>query len=308
MVRVRLYVIMARFIVAYDGSDPSRAAFLCALALAARTGGRWGLVVLHVIEPSPDVLLAESPAVALDPMMPPHMPMGLPTTLVEAERRQRSWIEQEAGGLRRECESRGVGFEAKVEVGSLLDVLEDTPRAGDIIAVGATGRFRRGGVGSTTKALVRNAACPVLVVHAAGGTPGEIVALACPFDGTPQAHDALDAAKRLAGETAMPLAVLAVARAGSAAGVEGGALLAGEAGAAAPGATVVTLAAAPGGGAESDLVAGYIRAHPGTLLVMGAYADSWMRELLLGSTTAQVLTALTGPVMLVHERDAAARR
>jgi len=299
---------MPRFIVAYDGSDPSRAAFRAALTLAARTRARpdqsWTILLLHVIEPSPDALLAESPAVALDPMMPPHMPMGLPASLIEAESRQRVWVEQETAGLRRECEARGVPFDARVDVGSLLDVLEDTARAEDILAVGATGRFRRAGVGSTTKALVRNAACPLLVAHApaSGPLPTEITAIACPFDGSPRASEAIAAARRLSGATGLPLTVLAVARTGASAPAQEGDSLAAAARAAAGDAALVTLAPPAGSShaSEADLVAAHVRQHPGTLLVMGAYADSWIRELFLGSTTAHVLGALTGPVLLVR--------
>ncbi len=315
---------MPRFIVAYDGSDPSRAAFRTALALASRTKaapggaaappGGWSILLLHVIEPSPDALLADSPAVALDPMMPPHMPMGLPATLVEAERRQRAWVESETANLRSECESQGIAFDARVDVGSLLDVLEDTPGADDILAVGATGRFRRGGVGSTTKALVRNAACPVLVAHAgaSGSAPANITSLACPFDSTPCASEAITAARRLAGATGLPLAVLAVPRSGSTNPQDTatliGALTAAAKSAAGDAATIVALTPAPGSSSasESGMVAAHIQSHPGTLLVMGAYADSWIRELFLGSTTAQVLTALTAPVLLVHDRRGAA--
>jgi nucleotide-binding universal stress UspA family protein len=234
--------------------------------------------------------------------------MGLPSSLIEAERRQRAWVEQETAGLRRDCEAKGVAFDARVDVGSLLDVLEDTATPDDILAIGATGRFRRGGVGSTTKALVRNAACPVLVVHAPSSGPAstDVTALACPFDATPRATEAIAAARRLAGATGLPLCVLAVARAGASATVQDSEALTSAARAAAVDATVVPLAPpAAGASGEANLVARYIRDHPGTLLVMGAYADSWIRELFLGSTTAQVLTALTGPVLLVHDRRGA---
>jgi nucleotide-binding universal stress UspA family protein len=305
---------MPRFIVAYDGSEPARAAFGVSLALAARTAGRpgpaWHLLLLHVIEPSPDAMLAESPAVALDPMMPPHIPMGLPSSLKEAQARQRAWIDSEAAGLRAQAQARAVPFDTLVDIGSLLDVLEDTAAPDDILAIGATGRFRRGGVGSTTKALVRNAACPLLVVDGPGSgyqPPTEITALACAFDATGSAGDAVSAGQRLAAATGLPLQVLAVPRSGSGAKPQDAAAVAAAASAAAPGASVINLAAgAPGPSiTEAGLLAAHIRAHSGTLLIMGAYADSWIRELVLGSTTAQLLGALAGPVLLVHDNRGA---
>jgi nucleotide-binding universal stress UspA family protein len=56
------------------------------------------------------------------------------------------------------------------------------------------------------------------------------------------------------------------------------------------------------GGGEAAVIERVVHKDPHALLVMGAYADSWFKDLFTGSTTSHVLTHLKSPIILVHGR------
>jgi nucleotide-binding universal stress UspA family protein len=53
-------------------------------------------------------------------------------------------------------------------------------------------------------------------------------------------------------------------------------------------------------GKEQDEIMKYINAEPVELMVMGAYGHNRLRELLLGSTTSQIIRKSPIPVLLIR--------
>lgn len=276
-----------RFIVAFDGSDLSREAFAYAAMLCEATGA--GILGLHVVEPTIASMLADNPAVALDPFVPP---VALPRETDGAEQRHRQWAEEALAELGEYCRNVGVRFAAKVESGTLVDTLIGEVRRGDVIALGMKGRFKRAGLGSTTRHLVTEAPCPVLVVSGPLRPVNRILAA---FDGTDVARQAVVQASAVAKQANWPLTVLALSR---------GEVSIDEsldrAEQLADGGQVITIDEGSADKDEAELIRQVAGKDSYALLVMGAYADSWLQDLLFGSTTGRVLEKIGAPVMLVH--------
>lgn len=186
-----------------------------------------------------------------------------------------------------QCRARGVDFGSRIVAGPLLDrLLECGPT--DLLALGK-GRFAQAGFGSTTRRLMRHAPCPVLI--AAGGLR-PINRVVGAFDGGPGSHRAIAVCDALARRTGWPLSVLAVAGRLSLAE----ALQAAQD--AAPEAQVIAW------DAEGRLEAAQIEfaaAHARFgLMVVPAYSDSWLAQLLGGGMTGHLLAHLDAPLVLVH--------
>lgn len=281
-----------RFLVAYDGSPLSREAFAYAAMLAKKVGG--AVHTVHVLEPSIDAALLADPTIMADPMMPPVIlsPADLPD---EAEERKKaaSMLEE----LEDMCDDMEISCTSSVERGTLHDVLISQALATDVIAVGLKGRFRRSGVGSTTRALVTTAPCPVLVVS---GPLSPINRVLTPYDGTVPSTRATMFARDLAKQAGWPLSILAVPRDDLTLeeAIDWSQQLAKDA-------QVMTLSRALG--SEAELIERTAGADPYALLVMGAYADSWFRDLIAGSTTSHVLSHLKAPMILVPKQAGVAR-
>lgn len=281
---------LKRIVVAYDGSDQARAAYDAALMLARSVGA--SLLGVYVMEPTVAEMLAVNPGLAMDPLAPPAM---APPLLIDQTGRPPEKIEDDFEVFEQECKLEGVEFESKIGRGTLVDSLVREVRAGDMIAVGLKGRFARGGVGSSTRALATQSPCPVLVVNKKLGPVNRVLAA---FDATEAAEAALRFAVDLGKQTSWPVTVLAMARGGvsldqSVEWVEK----------VEPGAQVIPVGTdmGPGGDAwEAELIEKAAGGNRFSLLVMGAYADSALKDLLLGSRTGHVLSKLGGAVVLVH--------
>ncbi|RMD64011.1 MAG: universal stress protein [Planctomycetota bacterium] len=180
--------------------------------------------------------------------------------------------------------------------GLLLTALLREVEEEDLLAIGRTGRFSRAGVGSTTKALVTKAPCPVLVAQGLRRPVNRVLAV---YDGHGPSEGAVRWARSLAEQARWPLAVLAapceglsleeaVAKARQLAGDEADVVAAG------PQERDAALAARAG--EQSGAWA---------LLVMGAYEHSLLRELLRGSETAAALNCVEGPIVLAHQAPTA---
>ncbi len=275
-----------RFVVAYDGSPLAREAFAYAAMLAKQL--RAEIHAVHVLEPSIDAALLADPAMIADPLMPPVIlsPADLPDE--PALRKQAEGLLEE---LDDSCESMEVLYTQSITRGVLIDVLVGISRPTDVIALGLTGRFRRTGIGSTTRSLVTSAPCPVLVVS---GPLSPINRVLTAYDGTIPSTRATIFARNLARQSGWPLSILAVPRdeLSLEEAIEWSQQLAKDA-------QVMTLSRALG--SEAELIERTAGADPYALLVMGAYADTWFKDLFAagGGTTNHVLTHLRAPVVLV---------
>lgn len=276
-----------RFLVGYDGSELSREAFAYSLMFARAMGAE--VRAIHAIEPDVQTVLAGDPSVMMDPMMPPIMLMAPDEA---ALRKQAADAESMLDELEDSCVSSGVAYSERVHHGGLIETLVGEVREGDVIAVGLKGRFRRTGVGSSTRSLVSRSPCPVLVVS---GPLVPINRVLTPYDGTAPSTRALLFARELAAQASWPLSVLALSR---------GEMTQQEAcdwsKQLAPSAQVIAQNMALGN--EAELIERVVGADPYALLVMGAYADSWFKDLFAGSTTSHVLSHLKAPIFLVQKR------
>lgn len=273
---------MDRIIVAFDGSADARLAFAYALMIASDAAVE--VVGFYAIEPS------ISPAAIGDPTL--GFDAG-PVVAFDAQRveEERADAEKAMRGLKAEATERGVRFDSKIVSGRLLDALPDEAAAADLVCVGRKGRFARAGIGSSTKALTNDSPCPVMVVS---GEMRPLTRVLGVYDSSAASKKAVAFAQGFAKQTGWPLAVLAAAGHGK---TLGEALE--RAQAQAPDADVISLSEDEQG--DVGRVVEHAAHKAGfSLIVMGAYPDSWLHRLFFGGTTEHVLAKVPGPIVLVH--------
>lgn len=275
-----------RIIVAFDGSDLAREAFAYSVMLAQATGD--SILALHVIEPVPPPIIAESMAgIDAAPALVEFDEAARQDDQAESERFQKEFIELEAL-----CRSRAVPFESQIDSGLLIPILVEHAGAEDMIAIGMKGRFAHAGFGSSAKSLIRKSPCDVLV---ASGPLRPVNRVLSVYDGSSVSKRAVAKAKNLAAKTNWPLTILAAES--EHATLDEALTRAQEL---AEEAQVVSYGAE--GKSEARQIA-EAASHAGyAVIVMGAYPDSWLHQLFFGfgGTTAHVLSTVNAPVILVH--------
>lgn len=270
-----------RVVLAYDGSPESNRAFEVSLEIAA--AARVQIVAIHVIEPLPPPLAMADPIGGLDPT-PILAEAAAEDAAARAKERER--FARLLDQLLQTAQARGVTLRPIIEDGILVDRLAAHAGPADLIAAGLKGRFARAGVGSSTKRLVTHAPCPVLVTNAEAPAGRDLVAA---FDGRPPAQRAAAWARDAAQQCGARLAL--VAPAGNAEAVD-------AARAACVGAEVIEAAASSD---RALIEAAGAKANERTAtLVVGAYAESWLRQLLTGGVAAEAVAIARGPIVLVH--------
>lgn len=276
---------LKRIIVAYDGSTHAREAFAAALAIAPRANA--GLLALRVIEPSVPLPVMADPVAGVDGGA---VFAESPEQYAQRVAEERRAAERDLHELEGKAAGRSVPFEKRIAEGVLLEHICAMATPDDLIAVGLKGRFSHSGIGSSTRALVQKAPCPVLVAEGPGPEPDRILAA---YDGASGSKKALCWARDLAAQASLPLTVLALA--GKTQPREESAS---QAQTIAPGAALVELAH-DGQSPAKQIEAAATHAQ-GSILVMGAYAESWLHRLIFGGTTEHVLAHVKSPVVLVH--------
>jgi len=273
---------LQRIIVGFDGSEDAREAFAYALMLAMATKAR--IVAFYALEPAVAPIAMADPTLGVD--LGPALTYD--NERIEAERQQ---AQRAFSSLKEECDARGVKFTPIIARGRLLDAVTDEAGADDLIALGRKGRFARAGLGSTTRALVGDSPCPVMVVT---GAMRPLMRVLGVYDGSSESKKAVAFAAELAQQANWPLATLAVAGHGHTLdeALERAAELT-------PDATILSLGVEEQRD-EAKLIEHAVSKSGYSLLVMGAYTRSWLHNLLFGSVTAKVLEQVGGPVVLVH--------
>ncbi len=275
---------IGRIIVAYDGSALSRAAFEHSLSLAAALVRP--LHAIYTLEPvAPPPVLAD-PMVAIDPTPLPNFPSNFDE--------QRAWAEEAFDRLAQRAAERGVRFTSSIEDGALLDVLVEIANADDLIALGKKGRFRESGVGSATRALVRRSPCPALVVSEGHNPLARVVTV---YEGTSECKRAIVYASDFAYALGWPLEVVALPCDGLTAeesAQRAEAALPPEHG------EVRVVPSQSKDDCASAITHALAERSDGALVVLGAYGESWLAELLFGSTAPKVLRKVDAPIILVH--------
>ncbi|MFI4898607.1 MAG: universal stress protein [Phycisphaerales bacterium JB059] len=265
-----------RLVVAYDGSDLGREAFAYALELAR--SARVPVVAVCVLEPATSPMILAEPSAATASLDAPDP----------------AFTHDEASALLNELAAfagrAGVELETRIERGEVIDRIARLASPGDLVAVGAKGRFASGGFGSATRALVERGPCPVLV---AGGPLRDLSRVLAVYDWSRPARRAVEWARGVAKQTGWPLTVLAVAS--DDASIDGVLQKAQDL---APEANVFSYAHEGASKAAQIEAAGAHTTH--SVIAMGAYADSWLHRLVFGETTASVLRRLDAPLVLVR--------
>jgi len=273
-----------RILVPTDGSEQAQRGVDYGVALASRHGA--AILGLHVV----DVKLLEGPFLrdlsASLGAAPYVNYQGNILSLLE-ERGQEALAR-----LSEACAAAGVACDTNQVTGIVHRAIMEAGELADLIILGRGGEhseWLEGLIGTTTEAVVRRAAQPVLVTGTAAlGRDLAVVA----YDGTPHARHALKTAAAVAEYWSMPLHLLVV-------GSEDARYLVEEAKEYLQTHEVdVTYVLRDGDPGES--IVNYAAETHADLVIMGAYGHSKVRELVLGSTTGCVLNQAPCPVLLTR--------
>lgn len=202
--------------------------------------------------------------------------------------------------FRERCQNSGIKAEIKKTIGRVSSVIIEEAQKADLILMAKEGEnfhLKEGGLlGSVAEAVTRNSGKPVLI------TPEkfvEIESMALAFDGSVSSVKALNLSLSLSQHNTWPLTVIIIT-----ADSEKAAILIAqveEANRKDPDEPPITdCETIILTGKESDEIIKFIREGAVELMVMGAYGHNRLRELLLGSTTSQVIRKSPIPVLLIR--------
>jgi nucleotide-binding universal stress UspA family protein len=273
-----------RILVPTDGSDAAVVGVRYAVALAKRHGG--SILGIHVV----DIKLLEGPFLrdlSASLGTAPYVDYQGNITLILEERGQAALKHVE-----QLCAEAGVPCETEMLTGIVHAKILSKSTLADCIVMGRGGEhnaFLEGLIGSTTDAVLRRAQTPVLVTGVAECSTGPILVA---YDGSAHARKALQHAVSIAGYWQRPLRLLLVG------GAETQSLLA-EATEYLKAHDVAPDGTQRGGDPGEQIVA-FAKEIGASLIAMGAFGHSRIRELVLGSTTAQVMNSAPCPILLTR--------
>ncbi len=275
---------MKRILVPTDGSEPATIAVQYAIALAQKSEAT--LHGLHVI----DVRLLEGPFLR-------DISASLGTAPYVNYEGNIAMILEERGKLALEafrelCESAKVPCKTSIVSGMVSRSIVENSELADLVVLGHGGEhseWLEGLVGSTTEAVVRRAIQPVLITSVS--TPGLNHFLVA-YDGSRHAKRALKTAAAISTEWHMPFHLLVVSDPKSD--------------------TIMAEARAyldaydfdveyvQRQGDPSEVIIAYAHECDASLLVMGAYGHTKVRELVIGSTTTYAMNHAPCPLLLLR--------
>jgi nucleotide-binding universal stress UspA family protein len=198
------------------------------------------------------------------------------------------------------CRRAALKSEVKKIIGKISPVIIEEAQGVDMILMAKKGEhfhLKEGGLlGSVAESVARNSGKPVLVIPE---NFMEIESMALAYDGSDSASKALDLALKLSEQNTWPLTVIIInsdskKAAALIAQVEEANQKDPEEPPIADCETVVL------SGKESDEIIKFMQEGSVELMVMGAYGHNRLRELLLGSTTSQVVRKSPIPVLLLR--------
>ncbi|MGV8058502.1 MAG: universal stress protein [Smithellaceae bacterium] len=197
--------------------------------------------------------------------------------------------------FREQCHRAGLKPEIKKVIGKIDEIIIDEAQNADFILMAKKGEhfhLKEGGLlGSVAEAIIRHSGKPVMI------TPDkfrEIESMGIAFDGSPSAKKALDFSLALSKQAAWPLTAIIITE-----DMEKGTSLTCQVEEAArkqeTDCEVIILS-----GKEGNEIIKFIEEDSVELITMGAYGHNRLRELLLGSTTSQVIQRSPIPVLLTR--------
>lgn len=280
---------MLRHIVAcIHAGTPGGASLDSAVRVAEKFGG-W-LTGLYVRDPPPTAV----PPV-IDPTFPtwptPAMLAMQERAVADHERRQDELQADAAQELADCCRGSGVDGELKVRTGDAKDEILVGATTADLVVMGR-GKDEGSTLGSLAGWLVRHLAHPVMLV---GRQPLDLARIGVAYDGSHGAQRALAVAAEIASRWKGVAVSVELIHARSRAD-EGGAAL--EAAENYLGRYDVKRHTHHAPGEPSDVILEMAERLDVDLLVAGAYGHSLVREVVLGSTTQEVMARWRLPLLL----------
>lgn len=271
-----------RILAPTDGSEPARISTRYAIELAKKYDGM--IVALHVV----DVKLLEGPFLqdlSASLGTAPYVNYQGNIAMLLDERGKAALAEVDDA-----CGKAGVKCETRLVTGIVVRAILEESGLADLIVMSRGGEHHQwleGLTGSTTEAVVRRTALPVLVTGVEN-PGGDRFLLA--YDGSEHARHALRTAVSLAVDWDMAFKVLSV-------GEKHGADRLDEARNYLQNYDV-RVEYEHGPGDPGETIAAKARAYQADLVVMGAYGHSKVRELVVGSTTSFVMQHTECPLLL----------
>jgi nucleotide-binding universal stress UspA family protein len=270
-----------KILVPTDGSDHSRTAFAAALEWAQRFGSE--LTVLYVV----DVRVAYGPfSQDFYGFLQPSAGTDTALRLVELQtERARRAVED----FCRQASAAGVPCRRATPTGVVTSSVVEAAESADLVVMGRRGEHSQWAgplLGSTLEAVVRAIHKPVLVTQEKPVGQRRVLAA---FDGSRYARAALGAAAEFCRAGGLELVVLAVGEPAQTA------RLLDEARGLASGADTVAAS-----GSVADCIVRTADERDCTMVAMGAYGHSLVRELIIGGVTVQVLRQARWPLLLAR--------
>ena len=270
-----------------DGSEYGKTAIEYGIYIAKRLEAQ--LIGLHVV----DVSLMQGPVfsdISGSIGLPPYQEF-LP--VIEAGLDERADAILKA--FREQCEAAGLHPEARKALGVIDKTIIEAGKKTDWILLAQRGEhfhLAKGGIlGSTAELVVRNSGKPVLVTPA---KYQDVESMALAYDGSSPAHNALKLAVNLSEKAAWPLTIICITGDQAVADklhhkieaylepfhID---------------CEILTIH-----GKENREIMKFIQEGSVELMVMGAYGHNRLRELLVGSTTSDVIRKSKIPVLLTR--------
>ncbi|MBI2422049.1 MAG: universal stress protein [Candidatus Hydrogenedentes bacterium] len=273
-----------RILVTTDGSDAASIGVNYAVALAAHTGAR--VVGLHVV----DVKLLEGPFLQ-------DVSAALGTAPFVNAQNNISMILEERGqvalqAVQDHCAAQNIECATKQVSGVVHRAIAEEAELADLVVMGRGGEhdaWLEGVIGSTTESVVRRSIRPVLVT---GQPEPRFERCVVAYDGSQQAREALHTSVAIALQWKMAINVLTVGEEGVFAKLEEAQAYLSSHG--------VNAEYAQKNGDPGESIVQYAESTGASLLLMGAFGHSKLREWILGSTTLFALNRAACPVLLTR--------
>jgi nucleotide-binding universal stress UspA family protein len=193
------------------------------------------------------------------------------------------------------CRAAGVACGTKKNIGKISDTIIEEAEGADLILMAKKGEhfhLKEGGlIGSVAEVVIRHSGKPVMVIPESFR---EIESMGLAYDGSAPARKALELSLNISEKAKWPITVLIIS-ADAAKAADLSAQVEDMAQKGLADCEVIISA-----GREADEILKFIAEGPVELMVMGAYGHNRLRELLLGSTTSQIIHKSPIPVLLIR--------
>ena len=193
------------------------------------------------------------------------------------------------------CRAAGVACGTKKNIGKISDTIIEEAEGADLILMAKKGEhfhLKEGGlIGSVAEVVIRHSGKPVMVIPESFR---EIESMGLAYDGSAPARKALKLSLNISEKAKWPITVLIIS-ADAAKAADLSAQVEDMAQKGLADCEVIISA-----GREADEILKFIAEGPVELMVMGAYGHNRLRELLLGSTTSQIIRKSPIPVLLIR--------